>query len=262
MTFETDSYARSGDETIRDMLVDLIAQRSKHTDRTRLTLSLNDAVERAALLTANEFAELSLTYLLRYTQHSARNLAAFVEHLNTSVAPFMSDISTEESSYSYLEAQSCAVTSVMSTDLYSIWKQLYGGLFSKGLTNEQILAHLPDGKKGILEGTALVLRCLNDATKFQLNAVNREVFHREAARVALDKNERDNLWNMFEGSMWSKQELIDNLLPRVPTIKRLVELWDTTPLNHLTLTSVGIAIAHANCVRLVGLDADLAIWIK
>src|SRR5229473_350490 len=53
------AYARSGDEQVRETLVDLIARRSMETDRTRLLLSLDEAVEKAALLTKNEFAELS-----------------------------------------------------------------------------------------------------------------------------------------------------------------------------------------------------------
>lgn len=56
------AYARSGDEAVRDTLVDIIARRSLETGRTRLALTLNDAATKAPFLTAEEFAALSLVY--------------------------------------------------------------------------------------------------------------------------------------------------------------------------------------------------------
>ena len=59
------AYARSGSEQVADTLVDLISRRSEETDRTRLALSLNTAVETCSRLTKNEFAELSVCFLIR-----------------------------------------------------------------------------------------------------------------------------------------------------------------------------------------------------
>jgi hypothetical protein len=39
------------------------------------------------------------------------------------------------------------------------------------------------------------------------------------------------------------------------------ELWDRTPIPNFTLTSVGIAIAHANITKRSGRDFDLSIWM-
>jgi hypothetical protein len=214
-------------------------------------------------MTSNEFAELSLTYILKYTQdRGVGNLDQFADYLNTRIVPLLPDISTEESSYSYLESQSCANISIMNVDLMQALKSTYGGIFAKGLTKDEIVAHLPDGKKDIFEGTTLVIPCLIDATKFQFHARSRDDFHKVAAQIALSKDELNNLWNALEGTMWSKEELIENLKTRVPSIGELFRLWNETPIERLTLTSVGIAIAHANSVRVTKLDADLSIWIK
>src|SRR5262245_20123893 len=62
-----EAVARSGDEAVRDTLVDIIARRSMETRRSRLAITLNEAATRAANLTLNEFAALSLIYILRYT---------------------------------------------------------------------------------------------------------------------------------------------------------------------------------------------------
>ena len=50
--------------------------------------------------------------------------------------------------------------------------------------------------------------------------------------------------------------------PSVPEIRRLDQLWHSTPLKNLSLTTVGIAIGHANLARLSGFKSDLSIWIQ
>jgi hypothetical protein len=182
------AYARSGDPSIRDTLIDLIAERSKQEDRNRLALSLNEAVEKASVLTKNEFAELSLCYTLRYTRNiGVGSMQQFVTYLNKEVMPFLLDISEEHSSYAYLVAQSCVTISMGSIELMNIFKLHYAGLLGKGLAE---------------------------------------------------------------------------LKPNVPKIDELFRLWKGTPLQNLELTSVGMAIGHANAVRVTGFDADLSIWIK
>jgi len=38
--------------------------------------------------------------------------------------------------------------------------------------------------------------------------------------------------------------------------------WDNSSIKSFTLTSMGIAIAHANIKRLSGAFADLSVWIN
>jgi hypothetical protein len=56
--------------------------------------------------------------------------------------------------------------------------------------------------------------------------------------------------------------LIALLAPHVPDIEQLFDLWQNTPLKNLKLNSVGIAIGHANAVRVTGFNAPLSAWIK
>jgi hypothetical protein len=56
-----EAVARSGDEAVRETLVDIVARRSLEKNRSRLALTLNDAATRAANLTQNEFAALLLS---------------------------------------------------------------------------------------------------------------------------------------------------------------------------------------------------------
>jgi hypothetical protein len=42
----------------------------------------------------------------------------------------------------------------------------------------------------------------------------------------------------------------------------LFDIWNNSEMKHMTLTSVGIAIAQANFRRKTGKTIDLSIWIK
>ena len=107
------AYARSGDEVVKDTLVDIIARRSLETERSRLAVTLNDAATKVPLLTTNEFAELSLVYVLRHTQnHAVNNFLKLCEYIRSTVMPFVKDISREDASYWHLEAQSCAAIDI------------------------------------------------------------------------------------------------------------------------------------------------------
>ena len=115
-------------------IVDIIAERSKMIERDRLHLTLNEAVDVASILTANEFASLSLSFLVRYTvRHGLGTLPKFVSYFKSEIAPILKDIPRSESSYQFLEAQRCANIEIASVDLRKATTDRYGGSFSKGL---------------------------------------------------------------------------------------------------------------------------------
>jgi len=252
-------YARSGDEEICKSLIDLIARRSMETSRTRLSLTLNDAVEKAAFMTKNEFAELSICFIVRYTQRMVENLAGFAGHLNATVIPFLDDISLENSSYLYLESHSCIRIDIGSLDLRKAFINGYGGLFSKGFERDRLEAHLEQDQKNNLD--SILMPCLNDENKLQFNALNKSEFLKKTTEFGLSNDTLDKVWKMFEGTFWAKVEIIERLSPAVPRIADIFRVWEETPLKNLSLTSVGIALGYANVARR-GLPAELSIWIK
>jgi hypothetical protein len=256
------AYARSGDEVVRDTLVDIIARRSLETGRSRIAVTLNDAATKAPLLTTNEFAELSLVYTVRYTQNS--NITDFLklcEYIRASIIPFVREVSRENASYWHLEAQSCAAVDIAEIALSKIWMQMYGGVLCRGFDRDQLERYLPDGQKNALD--KYIIPCIQDKKKLQPNALNKEIFRNVAAGAGLTVDQLDTVWNLFESTIFAPDsELLSLFAPHVPDIELLFDLWQNTPLKNLKLNSVGIAIGHANAVRVTGLDAPLGVWIK
>lgn len=253
------TFARSGDEAVRDTLVDIIARRSLETTRTRLALTLNDAATKAANLTVNEFAALSLIYVARHTiRRDIGTFEQFCDYVRTCLVPFVNDLSREESSFGHLEAQSCGSISLGQIGLFEIFRANYGGVLGMGFDKAQLESHLPDGKKNAID--TLLIPALHDSSKFQFNAISFEVLKSTASKTGLTEGELQNVWNLFAGTI--PPSLTEMLSPFVPDIELLVDVWNNTPLKSFNLTPLGIAIGHANAKRVIGFNAPLNTWIK
>lgn len=257
------AHARSGDEGVRDVLVDLIARRSGIAQRSRLSLSLNQAVEAAAALTQEEFAALSLCYLVKYTQFNATSYQALVAYIKKHYVPFIAEVPAESSVFQYLEAQGCAGHGFVAVGLSDVLKTNYAGLLSDGAPESAYVGATDEGTVAIWRGSQLLMPCLHNPDLLQLGALNRDVFNKAAAARKLDQAVADKLWAVFEPTIWNANTMPMKLAKDVPEIQRLFEVWTKSGLGNATLTSVGIAIAHASISgRTEGFDADLAIWIK
>jgi hypothetical protein len=248
--------ARANDDQICSNLIDLIALRSMQNDRTRLSLTLNEAVDRAAVLTKEEFAELSLVFLLRYSRLALVNSWVDVaNYLNVYAIPLLDEIAREESAYLYLVSHSCATIELASIGVYQLIVGNYGGCLSKGFDEEQLRSLLPESKQSVLND--FLMPCINDASKLQLSVLAEQDFQ----VPELSNDERKNVWNMFQKTFWSETEVIERFKALVPRISDLFELWNTTPLERLLLTSVGMALGFSNARRL-GWDGRLEVFIK
>jgi hypothetical protein len=180
--------------------------------------------------------------------------------IRNTLMPFVPDISREQSSIWHLQSLSCGSISMNSVELRSVLTTHYGGLIASGFDRARLEGHLPDGKKNYLD--KFVESCAHDANKLQLSARSFEVLQAkvEADAIDLTTDQIRNVWNMFEATV--PQDLGPLLEPHVPNVSALFELWKKTHLKHLDLSGLGIAIGHANAVRVFGLNVPLNIWIK
>ena len=160
------AYARSGEPDVGEILVDLIGRRATEGVRTRLALSLNDAIEKVASLTANEFATLSIIYVLRYTRRlNINNYERFIDWLRESVLPYVADLPDHDLSLSHLEAQSCGKISLVSMEFRKMFIVHYAGVLSKGFDKDEIKKHAPEQYGDALDSPNIIVRCLHDASK-------------------------------------------------------------------------------------------------
>lgn len=252
------AFARSGEDKAGDLLVDLIAERSKCTDRDRLALTLNQSVETAATLTVNEYAELAFCYIFSQTRAlDATDLPAFYRVLNDRINPYVDDIAKTKSSYSYLEAQRCANVGMMMTNFRDLLVNSYTAFFMPGIEPEDVKAAFPAID---VKNSSLFITALRDTEKIQPKALVKEVWDHIADENMIGEVDRDGVWRLFLDSTMAQEVIISSLEPHVPRIKDAFSAWDSTSVNSLQLTTVGLAIGHAYAST-HGLKASLSTWI-
>jgi hypothetical protein len=74
-------------------------------------------------------------------------------------------------------------------------------------------------------------------------------------------DDENRVRTLFSMKRMSDAEVKDFLLKQRPQLSELFDIWDNSPMKYMTLTSVGIAIGHANIQRKAGMKFDLTIWI-
>ncbi len=74
--------------------------------------------------------------------------------------------------------------------------------------------------------------------------------------------DRAKIGALFDVEKMNDTEIKVKCIEIRPYMSGLFETWSESAIKNFTLTSVGIAIGHANIKRLVGEFADLSIWIN
>lgn len=252
-------FARTGDEDLGDLLVDLLVDRTKHDNRTILQIVLNESLSVAPKLTKDQLAALSIIFIFRYTINKGINgIDALSHYLKQYIAPHAGLLSKNNACYQHLEFSGCGSISIGSTNLSEIFRNNYTGVLSKGFTAED----LENSKVSTPLDSPIFTKCLHDTTKFQVNAITEDILRNEAQKLNIDEEETNRLISFNKSFLMSPSETKEYLTDLHPFLANVFEVWEDSPMKNTSLTSVGIAIGHANVKRQIGEFTDLSIWIN
>lgn len=252
-------YARNGDEDLGDLLVDLLVDRSKQEQRDILQIVLNESLNTAPKLTENQLAVLAVVFQFRYTQNfGIGNHQMLAEYFDKHVAPFVSKVVKNRACYQHLEFSGCGAVGLGARNLESILGEIYQGQFLKGFDAQEIT------DRGVTIGVdpRFFIPCLNDSLKMQVRANSKETLDKNLQANAITPADRAKISTLFDVGKMNEKEIKDKCVEIRPYMAGLFETWSESAMKNFTLTSVGIAIGHANIKRLVGEFADLSIWIN
>lgn len=145
-----------------------------------------------------------------------------------------------------------------SVSLENILGQTYQGLFLKGVEPEEI------DKRDVSIGTDqnFFIPCLNDPQKLQVRANSKEILEKNMEQLKVPEEDRPKIIALFDLGKMNEEEIKEKCIEIRSYMAKVFEAWSDSDLKNFTLTSVGIAIGHANIKRLVGEFADLSIWIN
>lgn len=254
-------YAKTGDKDLQGLLVDILVDRAGRSDRDIQQIVLDESLEVASKLTVEQMDALSLNFLLSRTRNlQLTNLDAVNDYIRTSLLPFLGTISDSSSTFEHLQYAGCG--SIMQIGnihpVERIFRVTYPGLFCKGFTKDQFNEHcseIPDADK-------LLMPCFHDSSLWQFRVGDEQVLEQEAAKLNIEEENWPSLKKLFNEHTMSDDEIRTYLLGAVPEIQELFDLWANSNISKFGLTTVGIAIAHANFRRRTGNALDLSIWVR
>lgn len=251
-------YGRTGDQELGDLLVELLVDRSKHDQRDILQIVLNESLEVAPKLTVPQLAALAIMFLFRYTKdHGVVSDEKLTEYFDEYVLPFSDLLVKNTSTYQHLEFAGCGSVGAGSRGLEHAFLIHYPGLFSKGfaLSEAESVLHLL--------GKDFLMVCVNDATKFQIKCLddaqlNLIIEHTKAV------GEQENLIRtLYSKNRMDVKEVRKKCVGLRPYMENVFSCWEDSYMESFNLTSVGMAIGHANIKQAIGREfADLSIWIN
>lgn len=253
-------YAKAGDEDLGALLVDLLVDRTKETSRSTLQIVLNESLHVAPKLTSIHLAVLAVVFFLRYTRNiSVGNLEYLAQYLSDHIESFADLLPNNNGAFQHLQFAGCGSTSIGSISLEGIFRITFCGLFNKGFEEKRLLEL---GITLLASDTRFFIPCLNDVSKLQIRAVEKDSLKDELINNSVSIEDQQKIEQLFQENMMSDNEIKEKVISVSPFMESIFNAWSTTKLQNFELTSVGIAIGHANIKRFKGEFSNLSIWIN
>jgi hypothetical protein len=252
-------HARSGDQDLADLLVDLLVDRTKYEPRDFIQIVLDESLSTAPKLTNAQLATLAAVFYLRYTKDlGLGSHESFGMTLDKYLAPLLGSITNSMASFQHLEFSGCGAIAETEITLERIFAVQYQGLFMKGCDSSAIEELSPT----IVNDSRLFIPCLNDQTKLQVKAVCGDSLKGYLEQLQISEEDTVKIVNLFDSNLMSHDEIRAKCISIRPYMAAVFEFWSNSPAKNFSLTSVGMAIGHANIKRFAGEFGNLSIWIN
>lgn len=253
-------FAKSGDKELGDLLVDILVDRANSPVRNMVQIVLDEALKTAPRLTVQQMDTITLNFLLTQTVNTGIvNLDKFIRHMFEDIFPFVENTTKESSSYNYIEYLGCGhVRAGNYGQLENNLLKKYKAMFQKGFSKEEFEVEV-----GVFEEyNSFIIQCFHDTAKFQLNRIDDAGLEGALTEHNLNEEQKVKLRAIWNKYTMQQNEVRDYLMTIDEKVEKIFDVWQNSMFNKMELTSVGVAVAHANYRRKTGKTLDLTNWIK
>lgn len=248
-------YARSGDESLGQTLIDLLIDRCETPGRELRGIVLNEALSAVAKITEKEIAALTVRWLITSVlQEGLTSPGDLVSWLMANVQPFVTSIPTARVNYEHIEYVGCGTIQIGSSAFGRVMSGKHPGLFAKGVKASDISETLT----GHWDNPDIFRPCFHDGSLKQVNAARVE---EAAAKEEKHGIPNEELSSLLTRNVMDESRITEWFSEQHEQLALLVSRWQEATIHSLQLTTVGVAIAHANWRRVTGQDAPLSVWI-
>lgn len=259
------SIARSGDEALGEVLIDLVSQKSRCEKRDRLSLTLNDAISKAASLTSEDFDLLALIFIFKNMQIGAvPDIQSLLNRLK--IFGSFQDAAEGELAISYLESHGCVRTTgggvITFSSGYEILQKRYPGPLTRGVSEDQMITVFPENSPLWSPDSDLLRPSPVDDDLLIIFPGDAEMIDAIYERSGLTERPGEGYINLANQSAMEIEEFYRLADPIYPELRSIINKYDSSGARDATLTALGLALAHAHLSRTEGFEAPLSIWIN
>ncbi|KEP68887.1 hypothetical protein DL1_08330 [Thioclava dalianensis] len=257
------AFARSGDEGLREVLTDLVAQRSKVAERSRLSLTLNDAIAKVGSIPDSDLNTLSMMFIFQNIQiNTLTNIQELADYYSRLCLPLLDNISTSQSAINYLAAHGCVIPPSglgIYSDALEIFSSRYGDIITKGVSEADLRDKFTDYDLLLLRGLIVESPYGNGRKAF---AVRGPQLEKILPQFGIYGEYSERYKEVTRHSQPSGDEFQGVMNAHFPRIAEVMAKYNEPIIRNSRLTSIGIALAHANLAKGPLQNVDLSIWIK
>lgn len=261
------TYARSGEQTLKEELVRLLARRSAEPTGSRTALVLNKAIAMAGSLTKHEYAALCALFFFKYCSFTHTESKQLFKDFQSILQTFIHDLPEDHYSYSYLESLALvSINRVIGVDFAELSKRLYGHALQDGF----MLHDLEDavGETNLHPKLGrLIISTFNpsDAVhglRFKFSEINSDLLREKLIKSNFSPDVATKIVAYHEGILPNVMKVKEKALVEVPELCKIELLWEKTLLQKSELTALGLVMAHSALQSRSKFNAPLSIWFR
>jgi hypothetical protein len=237
--------ARVDDSRVSDVLVELLVDRANKPRRDLQQVVIGEAISTVGRLTPDQCDALTLVFLLKYSRNfSVRTPSTLSTYLDNHITPFLDGAASTAASFQHLQYAGCGALGPTSSELWRILGNTYIHCFLEPIPQDQV--QLLIATSGQTADTMVSLGLFERHGENEL--LLRPVFDREletpCEQSGISPEVMRELWKALRRRV--RQDDVKRILREAYSEWSSLEEWWSTHPAHFQLTSVGIAIAHAN----------------
>ena len=252
------NYARSGDEDLQTMLIELLSSRSRIGSRTRAQLTLNRAIQIAPELTRSDVIIITFIFLGLYARIATFTIEGVAKHLNLLHEKFVTELSDETSSTGYLASCGCATPNAFGLNFETVIYSNYGLILSPEFTEQDLIGSIIAEEDQHLISKLQIRPTPDGKLKFGYFA---ESDLPDFKRIGFSERSINGINGILK-AVPTATELMSKFAEQVPMLSDIVAKWTQVGASEILLTAPGLALGHANFCKLTGENPPLSIWVK
>lgn len=248
------SYARSGEEDLEAVLVDLLVDRTTTVDRSLRNLVLNEAITSVPKLTEAQRRSIALVFLLRFTRTTSSTVDDFMSTYVDELVAVGGDIPSLQHDALHIEYVGAGSRSLGEYSFGDALMLGSEGLFTRGFSIEAVPTYIRESP----HFAALFVPCPRQEGYYQLAGAGDDDVKQTVNALGVAEF-LDELMRLSKHGRMASSEVIREATAHNPRLESVAKSWEQ--LKSLTLTTVGLVIGHSYWKRITGASEELDNWL-